>query len=244
MLIHHSFDHSHVVCTAGTVMLANESNLLQCQTVRQSAAASCAVSPVRLRWWLGRGVITAITPSWLRFLSSARATTWRLQGYMRDHDPVWWGNRPSERDYYSYYNTVKESTLKQMLGALCRAFGTEPNPTYLHSYLHGNPAAQPLSFFFFSVFLSPLSLAFAFSLRSCLYIYIPPSYVSLLLSPDCLKSNTYSRKLWSIKHTNLFSWGDSDILMQIQLHRHEKGQASRISEYLSADANLYPTLYI
>lgn len=27
--------------------------------------------------------------------------------------------------------------------SLCRGFGTEPNSTYLHSYLHGNPAAQP-----------------------------------------------------------------------------------------------------
>lgn len=66
---------------------------------------------------------------------------------MRAHDPVWWGNKPSEWDYYSYYNTEQESSLKQMLGALCRASGTEPNPTYLHSYLHGNPAAQSLSFF-------------------------------------------------------------------------------------------------
>ncbi len=32
--------------------------------------------------------------------------------------------------------------------------------------------------------------------------------------------------------------------MQVQLHRDEKGQASRISEYLVADANLYPALYI
>lgn len=32
--------------------------------------------------------------------------------------------------------------------------------------------------------------------------------------------------------------------MQVQLHRDEKGQTSRISEYLAADANLYPPLYI
>lgn len=109
---------------------------------------------------------------------------------MRDHDPVWWGNRPSERDYYSYNNTEQESTLKQMLGALCRAFGSEPNPTYLHSYLHGNPAAQSLSFFFSSLF----SFSFAPSLCLQPYIYTPllSPPCPLLFSPRRLKSNTRS----------------------------------------------------
>lgn len=107
---------------------------------------------------------------------------------MRDHDPVWWGNRPSERDYYSYYNTEQESTLKQMLGALCSAFGTEPNPTYLHSYLHGNPAARSL---FFSSVFHP-SLAFALSLCLSLYICIPPLSLPPSLPIYCLKSNTLS----------------------------------------------------
>lgn len=74
---------------------------------------------------------------------------------------------------------------------------------------------------------------------------LPPHSSSLLRSPHCLKSNTpYSCKPWSIKCTNLFSWGDGDILTQAQLQRDEKGQASRTSEYLGPDANLYPTLYI
>lgn len=171
-----------------------------------------------------------------------RAAVWRYRVYMRDHDPVWWGNRPSERDYYSYNNTEQESTLKQMLGAFCRAFGTEPNPTYLHSYLHGNPAARSLFFFFFSLFLSPRPCFCPLAqLRSaCVHTFTFPLCLSL---PPCLPSPfeikyPLSYKLWSIKRTNLFSWGDSDILMQVQLHRDEKGQASRISEYLGADANL------
>ena len=164
---------------------------------------------------------------------------------MRDHDPVWWGNRPSERDYYSYNNTEQESTLKQMLGALCRAFGTEPNPTYLHSYLHGNPAAQSLFLFFFSLFLSALPYflpphsACVYTLTSPLFLFAPSFLPSLFEIKYPL-----SYKLWSIKRTNLFSRGDSDIRTQVQLHRDEKGQANRISEYLAADANLYPTLYI
>lgn len=112
---------------------------------------------------------------------------------MRDHDPVWWGNRPSERDYYSYYNTEQESTLKQMLGALCRASGTEPNPTYLHSYLHGNPAAQSLSFSSSPSFHHSLALAshsaciYTFTITFPRFLLLPP-----LFSPLCLKSNPHS----------------------------------------------------
>lgn len=162
---------------------------------------------------------------------------------MRDHDPVWWENRPSEWDYYSYNNTEPESTLKQMLGALCRAFGTEPNPTYLHSYLHGNPAAQSL-FFFFSIFLSPLSCFCPLTLLVSIHLhpYLPTSLPFLPSLFEIKYALSYKR--WSIKRTNLFGRGDSDILMQVQLHTDEKGQASRISEYLGADANLYPTLYV
>lgn len=160
---------------------------------------------------------------------------------MRDHDPVWWGNRPSERDYYSYNNTEQESTLKQMLGALCRAFGMEPKPTYLQSYLHGNPAAQSFSLPSFLSFTPPLILP---PFSDCVCTFTFPLSLPLSLSSLFEIKEPLSHKLWSIKSTNLLSWGDSDILMQVQLHRREKGQASCISEYLGADANLYPTLYI
>lgn len=165
---------------------------------------------------------------------------------MRDHDPVWWEDRPSERDYYSYNNTEQESTLKQMLGALCRASGTEPNPTYLHSYLHGNPAAQSLFFFFFfSLFFHPLTLPV--SVIPTLSLSLPPSFPPSLppLLPWLFEIKyPLSCKLWSIKCTNLFSCGDSDILMQVHLHRDEKSQASCIWEYLGADTNLCYILYI
>lgn len=129
---------------------------------------------------------------------------------MRDHDPVWWAERPSERDYYSYNNTEQESTLKQMLGALCRAFGTEPKSTYLHSYLHGNPAAPSLPFFFLSLLLS------------------------LLRSPLRLKSNSRPHINFDQSNTLICrAGGDSAILTQARLHGDEKGQASCVPHYLS-----------
>lgn len=84
---------------------------------------------------------------------------------MRDHDPAWWAEQPSELDYYSYNNTEQESTLKQMLGALCRSFGMEPKSTYLHSYLHGNPAAPSLPFLFLSLTPLPPSLSSPFEIK-------------------------------------------------------------------------------
>lgn len=97
-----------------------------------------------------------------------------------------------------------------MLGALCRASGSQPKSTYLHSYLHGNPAAPSLPFFFLSLFLS------------------------LLRSPPCLKSNSRPHINFD-QSTALIcrAGGDSDILMQARLHGDEKGQASRGPRYLS-----------
>lgn len=78
-----------------------------------------------------------------------------------------------------------------MLGALCRASGKEPNPTYLHSYLHGNPAAQSLP-----SFSSSLSLSFSPPLilpprSACAGRFTFPDPF-LLHSPGRLKSNSRS----------------------------------------------------
>ena len=149
--------------------------------------------PVCASWWLMCLVITAVRGEEL---------TWAL----RPQSICMIMILSSLLDYYSYYNTEQESTLKQMLGGLCTVSGSEPKPTYLHSYLHGNPAALPLF-----LFLHP----------SCSLVRPPSSPFEIKSQPLC--------KLWSITWTNLFSRGDSDILMKVQL-QSERSQAPPISD--------------
>ena len=102
--------------------------------------------------------------------------------YMRDHDPVWSGNRSTMWDYYSYYNTKQESTLKQMLEPFVESLARSPTlPTFTAIYM----AIQLLSLFLPLSLLLP-SLASALSLCLCQYIFS----ISLLFSSRCLKSNT------------------------------------------------------
>lgn len=90
-----------------------------------------------------------------------------------------------------------------MFGALCRASGTEPKSTYLHSYLHGNPAAPSLPFFILSLLLS-----------------LPRSALRL-------KSN--SRPHINSDQSDALicrAGGDSGRMRQARLHGDGKGQAS------------------
>ena len=50
-----------------------------------------------------------------------------------------------QRVCYSFSSAGPGIYPKQMLRALCRGPGREPNSTYLHNYLHGNPDACSLS---------------------------------------------------------------------------------------------------
>lgn len=121
---------------------------------------------------------TAIATFWL-FLAPKGCS---LLAYMHDHDPVWSGNRSTEWDYYSYYNTEQESTLKQMLEPFVESLAWSPTlPTFTAIYM----AIQLLSPFLLLSFLLP-SLACALSLCLCRYIF-PTSF---LFSPRRLKSNT------------------------------------------------------
>ena len=211
------------------VILANDSHQFVCSlSLTDVSCEWCSTCPSTLPSWL-TGVATVKT-AWL-FLSSAglQSDVWV---YMRDHDPSDEGTGPQSWTIILTTTQSRNLPSNRCLKPFVEPFGTEPKPTYLHSYLHGNPAAQ--SFSSSPSFLHP-SLASALSLCLCLYIF----------SPRCLKSNPCSHI--NLDQSNLlilFSRGDTDILMQVQLHRDEKGQALRISEYLKSDANFYHTLYI
>lgn len=150
---------------------------------------------------------------------------------MRDHDPRLM--RPSKRDYYSYNNTEQESTLKQMLGALCRASGTEPDSTYLHSYLHGNPAALSLTLLFSLPLQSVPPFAFAPHTHShpalCLSNFTFPLRYPPTPSrrPHCLKSNSRAHINFDQSEGLIYlaERTEAQQRAQVELHRDEKGQA-------------------
>lgn len=146
------------------------------------------------------------------------------------------GNRPSERDYYSYYNTEQESTLKQMLGALCRVFWLRAW-LYLSAQLFTWQSSCLLLFFpllFSSLFPSP---RFFF-----LPLHFPPTSpppqlfeIKYLLS---YINFDQSNALICLAGETVTYWG------RFSYTQMKKARfPACISEYQGGDANFYPALY-
>jgi len=143
------------------VILANDSHQFVCSlSLTDVSCEWCSTCPSTLPSWL-TGVATVKT-AWL-FLSSAglQSDVWV---YMRDHDPSDEGTGPQSWTIILTTTQSRNLPSNRCLKPFVEPFGTEPKPTYLHSYLHGNPAAQ--SFSSSPSFLHP-SLASALSLCLC-----------------------------------------------------------------------------